>query len=635
MSIEETIELTQQRLRGLPIVSAIIARLQKELSRDLYYHCAAHTEEVLRHSLELAILEGNSERDLELLAIAAAYHDSGYLVSPVDNEAIGAENACQAMMRAGSYTESEIDAVEIMILDTSMHHYQHGAHQTASIALSKYLLDADLGNLGREDFLEKNEQLRKELGVPRPLFLKKTLELLQSHRWHSHIAEQRYAETKRKNVQLSRDLLARQGEELEKNDSIAIERMTFLTKLPLLLNSSLNAQEVISRALEHLKSKLGAEATTLFMKEPGKEELTFWATQGGEGKRLQGVKMPAGRGVVGWVIQQNESAVIADVTKDPRFFQTIDREGGFVTRDMICVPLSVRGGKPFGAVQVLNRSDPKASPGEDLLFTEQFSSHLSLAVDNAVLHSQLRERSIALEVLERRKNDIVTVIAHEFRTPLNIIQNSADMLAGNLVRNDAEREKMGATLARGVERLSKLVSQVKRVSAITSEDVEIDCEPVEVAQLFHYLREEFESVARSRQLVLQFQGEELNARVSADPTLIRIVLRNLVANAIRFTPDKGTITVRAQSRAQMIELSVEDTGIGIAPEHYGLIFEKFFEVGDVLNHSSGEFEFRSAGLGLGLVTTKSIMDAHHSSITVRSEIGKGSIFAFCLPQLSS
>ena len=118
--------------------------------------------------------------------------------------------------------------------------------------------------------------------------------------------------------------------------------------------------------------------------------------------------------------------------------------------------------------------------------------------------------------------------------------------------------------------------------------------------------------------------------MTADTTLLLVVLKNLISNSIRFTADGGEIVLRAALQAGLVEISVRDTGIGIEAKELPLIFEKFYEVTDALEHTSGTYEFRSCGLGLGLSSVKTILESHGSEIEVKSEPGKGSEFKFCL-----
>jgi signal transduction histidine kinase len=114
--------------------------------------------------------------------------------------------------------------------------------------------------------------------------------------------------------------------------------------------------------------------------------------------------------------------------------------------------------------------------------------------------------------------------------------------------------------------------------------------------------------------------------VAGDDVLIGLALSNLLHNAIRFTPDGGRIRVAASESLGVVSLEVSDTGIGIAEHQRGAIFEKFYEVGDMLAHSSGSLSFKSGGIGLGLSTVKSILDAHRASLEVESGKGGGSTF---------
>ncbi len=344
-------------LKSKPLISEILARLKSELPKNLHYHSAAHTEDVLHETVLFSMLDGLTDREIELLAVAAAYHDAGFIASPINNESIGARMARAAMEKQGDFSAEEIKLVESMILDTRLVETPTGLKQVASNELSKYLLDADLSNFGREDFFTMGDLLRKELGFDRNLFLQRTLELLSNHSWNVNSSRKLRQAKKDENLRRLNDLVTKLNRSDEHSQALTrgIDRIAFLAKLPLLLNSSLSTREIIGVAVDHLKLRLGAEAGTVFLLNNTLTELTFWAMRGGDGRRLEGQKMPAGRGIVGWVIEKQESVLINDVKSDPRFFAVIDKEGTFLTRNMICVPLTVRGETPIGAIQVINK----------------------------------------------------------------------------------------------------------------------------------------------------------------------------------------------------------------------------------------------------------------------------------------
>ena len=629
-------QVLSESINSLPIISQVLDLLAKKLPKNLYYHAKSHTDDVLREVVIFALVDGLSLDDMRLLAVAAAFHDAGFIESPVDNERIGAAMARRAMESTSIFSKEEVDTVCQMILDTRLVQTPGGLKQVASTDLSRYLLDADLSNFGREDFFEKAELQRKELGYDRELFLRKTFDLINNHRWATNAALKLRQQQKADNIAKLKSILQSGSNEFSISAlELGVERIGFLAKLPLLLNSSLKTQKIVDLAIDHLKNRIDAEAATVFILDSNGKELTFWAMSGGDEGRLEGIKMPSDRGIVGWVISNNESALVNDVQNDPRFFKTIDSEGkGFQSRNLICVPMTVRGNVNVGAIQVLNKQNGQDFTEDDLLFLEQFAHQLALSMDNARLHEALKERTKQIEILDRRKNDIIQIISHEFRTPLNVIQTSSELIASGYISDAKTVTEISATLARGVEKLTKLVSQIRNISMLTEEKFSVDLEKVSIPELFATIKNKFVSGAKKRKIEMDFVLPENLQSVRGNYALIVVAMNNLVSNAIRFTPDGGKVTISAAQAAGFVKLSVKDTGIGVDENQLSVIFEKFYEVSDVLGHSSGDLEFKSAGLGLGLSTVKSILNAHGSSIEVSSKIGAGSTFSFNLPVVS-
>lgn len=636
----------EQQIRNIPCVSAILKRLKEELPNDLCYHNYHHTDEVIAEAALFAAYDELSEKECHLLGIAAAYHDAGFLRSPVDNEVIGARIARTALEQAG-YSENDIRLVERMILDTRMLKTVSGSRQVATTELSRYLLDADLGNLGRADYPEKVEQLRKELRHDLDAFERRAYRLLLNHRWHSPAANTLRSPGQAQNiVSLRLRIEARSGSAdaastsansaAVRRSSFGGDRLEFLARLPMLLNSSLGTRQVMRVALEHAKVRLEAEAATIFVLDESQKELTFWAIEGGGALALEGRKMPADKGIVGWTIARQEAVIANDVKNDPRFFGRIDTETKFVTKSILSVPLTVRGEKPIGAIQVLNRVANKDGntkfSEEDLAFLEQFAHHVGLAIDNARLVESLSERNRKLEVLDRRKNDMVTLLAHEIRTPVNIIQSAAEMLSSGALRDRESIDQMTTTLMNGVRRLTRLASDVRNVSFVSAQSVAIEQAPFEVSDLFSELQSQYAPVCANRKLQLVFKPPAKGLAINGDEALLRVAIGNLISNGIRFTPDGGAIEISAESNSGMLSFNIKDNGVGITAEDLPYIFEKFYEVGDVMQHRSGDYGFKSGGLGLGLATARAIVAAHGSVLHVSSTSGDGTTFRFDLPQ---
>ena len=422
--LEKKVEKRILELQRVPVIERILAKQKAEFPKELKYHTYDHVIDVLSEAVLFGMHDCLPDGDIELLAIAAAFHDAGYLKRRVQNEILGAEMAVEYLTAAGGYSERQCQLVHQMILDTAMVETPRGPRQLPTTRLSEYLLDADLGNFGRVDFFEKAELQRQETGQSEDIFYQKTLELLQAHTYHSSAARHLRGPGKVDTIaRLQRRLMEMRhaGEQLS-YFGVSLDRLGFLTQLPVLLNSSLNVRDIIRKTLGFLNDQVDAEASTLFLTVPESNEIEFWEMSGGavslSGQRLQG-----GTGIVGWAIDRNEPVLCPNASADPRFYGVIDSEQQFKTRDIICVPLCVRGVRVLGALQCLNSTDPAGFIRQDLLFVEHVARHVSLALENAELFKQLQLQHDRLAKIDKQRSQQVAIIAHEFRTPLNVIHS--------------------------------------------------------------------------------------------------------------------------------------------------------------------------------------------------------------------
>jgi signal transduction histidine kinase len=210
-----------------------------------------------------------------------------------------------------------------------------------------------------------------------------------------------------------------------------------------------------------------------------------------------------------------------------------------------------------------------------------------------------------------------------------LIQLGTDLLTSEDLDQES-KENIVQTLSSGIDRLTRLVGQIRQVTLTTARTLPINKSTVNLKKLIEQVLNDFMPEKTGRKLSIKVDLESKIENVLADQTLIHIALKNLISNAIRFTPDNGTITISTKISAARAEISVSDTGIGISESQQKIIFEKFYEVTDSLKHSSGNLTFMSCGLGLGLSAVKAILEAHSSNVLVKSEVENGSTFSFRL-----
>ena len=627
--IEDELKHTTEAMQKLPVVRRTLELLKEKLPRELYYHSAPHTDDVLSETLRFALTDKLSPREIELLAIAATCHDVGFIKSPVMNEPLGAEHARVEMTKAGGYTEEEIALVERMILDTALVETAVGPKQIPSTNLSRYLLDADLSNFGRDDFFDKGELQRKELGVDQEIFRKNSFALLNAHRWLTNAAMKLRQNKKEQNLGLLKSMVFSQVDA----SSLGFDRLGFLAKLPILLNSNLDTQKVIRIALGELKGRIDAKAATIFLLDEDQSTLSFWALQGQENHRLEGRKIPADTGIVGWVIQNQEAVIIKDAAADPRFFSQIDKEGGFITRSMVCAPLSVREHSKIGAVQVLNKANG-AFTTDDLDFVTQFSHQVALAIENAQLYEAVALRSKQLELVDSKKNELMGLLAAEFRDPVAMIGTSAELLGSGALNDGFMVEKTCNALSTGVQRLSKLIADFRNLSLASSLHLTIQREQCLVLSIIRQAVASFQSVLPLRGVSITMECPESVGSVEGDMNLLVIAVGNLISNAIRFTPDTQSFVVKASKVDGFVTIEVTDHGRGMSHQEASRIFDGMQDLPPAHEISASCYELNSRGLGLGIPAVKTILRAHESTLEIKTSVGEGSSFFFSLPSPS-
>lgn len=235
------------------------------------------------------------------------------------------------------------------------------------------------------------------------------------------------------------------------------------------------------------------------------------------------------------------------------------------------------------------------------------------------------------KALEEMKSKFVANVSHELRTPLIAIQKSlAMMLQHELGPMNAEQEKFLSLASRNMDRLSRLINDLLDLSKLEAGKMALNIQSVAVEEIVHQVISTVQTWIKDKGLKIETKIAEAAGKVEADPDRLMQVLTNLVGNAIKFTPEGGTITfevmtTRRESDQEMVEIAVRDTGIGIAPGDQARIFNKFEQVSLVQPEGV-------SSTGLGLTIAKEIVERHGGKIWVESELGKGSRFAFRIPR---
>jgi signal transduction histidine kinase len=300
--------------------------------------------------------------------------------------------------------------------------------------------------------------------------------------------------------------------------------------------------------------------------------------------------------------------------------QSLFRRHGY--RALLGVPLLFE--QRILGVLVIWRQEAKAFAQEVVNLLQTFANQSALAVENARLFREIEQKSRELEAASRHKSEFLANMSHELRTPLNAIIGFSEVLSERMFGdlNEKQDEYLKDIHASGQHLLS-LINDILDLSKIEAGRMELELSdfdlPLTIDNALMLIRER----AGRRGIELQRTVDERLGQIQGDERKIRQVLLNLLSNAIKFAPEGGRIEVGAKPVNGSIEVSVTDTGVGIAPEDQEAIFEEFQQVGTAAK--------KIEGTGLGLALSRKFIELHGGKIWVKSQIGAGSTFTFTIP----
>jgi two-component system, chemotaxis family, CheB/CheR fusion protein len=292
-------------------------------------------------------------------------------------------------------------------------------------------------------------------------------------------------------------------------------------------------------------------------------------------------------------------------------------------------------------LRTLTRVEREVTTGDGRWFMVRLSPYRSVddTVDGVVLtlvDTTARKRAeLDREALLKRvgeastaKSNFIGSMSHEFRTPLNAILGYAEILReGAVGLLTADQQAKLERISHSARHLEHMVTEILASARGEQVGIVVECEPIDLAELVRDIATSTESLALAKRLMLAVDVPDGPTTVVTDATKVHQILVNLLGNAIRYT-DRGRVWIRAQVDAETVILEIEDTGVGIAPEHREQIFERFWQV------DQSDTKLRG-GTGLGLVVTRDLARALGGDVEVESEMGRGTLFRVRLPRDST
>jgi PAS domain S-box-containing protein len=478
-------------------------------------------------------------------------------------------------------------------------------------------------------------------------------EALKIHQDHLEtVVEERTAKLARLNEQLQQEILdRRQAQEALQRRSRELE---FLNRIGQALNSSLNLDQVLNTILEETRGLLAATACSVWLIEPGTDELVCQQAVGLGSDTVRGWRLAPGEGLAGQVARTGESLIVPDTRVEDRHFKGVDQEVGTELRSILVLPLRSKDAI-MGVIQVLHTETDRFVK-ENLTLLELLATSAAISIQNAQLYQDLRGQMHVLQEVQAVlvRNEKMTAlgrlaasIAHEINNPLQSMQNSMLLLREELEGN-RDPDEIDYCLGVTDDEIDRIAAIVHRMRDFYWTERQgrppayPDSAPVE--DFYRLTQEELQAVNVRTLLedVLrltnkQFQHSDVAIECNwaenlplpqGNPDYLKQVFLNLTLNAIdAMAAQGGTFLVRTGldqlqwedgQLQSAVRIEFSDTGEGIPPEILSRLFEPFLTT-------------KPQGSGFGLFTSYKIIEAHKGQIEVESQVGLGTTFRILLP----
>jgi signal transduction histidine kinase len=420
---------------------------------------------------------------------------------------------------------------------------------------------------------------------------------------------------------------------LEVPESLQRQRLVTLFEIAAILAVEDDLDNMVSRFLACLGARLeAAENALLLLRDPASAQLEVRAVQGYDLDVREGIGVTANHGEWMSVLDSNEprmypceESILArqrDLMGEPRPLPDTAIGEASSARSCLCLPLSTAD-ETIGVLELGNVRQPSDFAQMDVPFLTAVTQLFACAIKGAQRRKALQD-SETIEEANRLKTELVSTLSHEMRTPLTSIKGySTALLMEEVSFNGETQREFLQMIDEECDILENLVHDLLESSTIDAGLLKLEPEPVRLPHVVEGVVSDIARRSRRHHIMVNFpEGFPL---VDVDPLRVAQVVRNLLDNAIKYSPDGGLIVVRGQPLEKEVMISVADQGVGIAPEHLNRLFEKGFRVkSGLIRHV--------AGSGLGLPICLTIVESHGGRIWAESKLGQGTTLHFTLPR---
>jgi signal transduction histidine kinase/CheY-like chemotaxis protein len=390
------------------------------------------------------------------------------------------------------------------------------------------------------------------------------------------------------------------------------------------VSSSLDVDRVLSTIAMHAVQLSGTDGGSIM--EYSERDSCFmvrsvYRTPRDVVERLRSIRIDLDETLVGRAARERRPIAVTDLSKvelDPHL--RILYDAGW--RSLVAVPM-LHENQIVGSLIVRRRRTGEFTE-ENLDLLETFASHSALALVNAQLFRELKEQSVELELASRHKSEFLASMSHELRTPLNAVLGFSEVLLERMFGDINERQEEYLRDIHGSgKHLLELLNEILDLSKVEAGRMELEYTSFDLGSVLAGAVSMLRERAVLHGIEVEVEVGDGVDQVYADELRLKQVVLNLITNAVKFTGDGGSVTVRAVRDATDIKITVTDTGIGVPEADRERIFESF--------QQGGRGSSREEGTGLGLTLSRRIVELLGGHMWLESEVGRGSTFGFSIP----
>jgi GAF domain-containing protein/two-component sensor histidine kinase len=416
--------------------------------------------------------------------------------------------------------------------------------------------------------------------------------------------------------------LLQQLQERTRELQVSLEEVGALSEVSRGVSSSLRLQDVLDTVARHAVNLSKSDGCGVFEFNHVRKGLDVVASYNLSSEFLWSIHtttIDLGKTTIGQAAEFRQPLQIPDIADAHDYpFRKLSLEAGF--RSLLTVPM--RGDKVTRGIILLRQSPGQFDERVVNLLTT-LASQSKVAIENARLFSEIEDKSREIEAANRHKSEFLANMSHELRTPLNaIIGFSEVLLDSSLKVTEAEQLQFLTDVLDSGKHLLKLINEILDLAKVEAGKMELHIESARLQDVIESVANTIRPLAAKKSIELRVESGE-GLYLPMDRARVKQILLNLMGNAVKFTPEKGKVWVRAQASNEEVQIEVGDTGPGIPLEDQEPIFLEFQQV-------RGEAG-KPQGTGLGLALAKKFVEMHRGKIWLKSEVGKGSSFFFTLP----